>query len=145
MASSRIAVLLSTLDERIRPPLARWLRVRHGADHVHRFTVSGAEWKLLAGFPLAGSVVGRRLLRCAEALSPQVMAVLGYPQARGTSGGAARADVRRIVREIEAFEFPADVRGFWMTEEWSTGYLHPEVERTRAEAIADAGIRPTGP
>jgi hypothetical protein len=126
MALGRDAVVITTLDEGGPLPLSRWLRVLEGAGRVHRFTVSPAEWKLLAAHPLADSAIGRRLLRCVDAFPPPVVAVLGHERAGQPSRDAAQAEVMRIVRAVESCDPAARVRGFWMTDEGSTGCLHTD-------------------
>lgn len=130
MSFGRVALVLTTLDERIALPLTRRLRATGLAQHVHRVTLSPAQWEALAGGLAGAGRLRRRLAVSLHLFAPSVVAVLGHRSERGDALAAGAADataaaaatpfdeVARIVRTIRSWRTGAAVLGFWLTDDW---------------------------
>jgi hypothetical protein len=117
MSRRPTALLLTTLDERIRLPLTRWLRVSGQAATIHRLTVSAPEWDALSA-GVVPAALGRRILASAELHAPSVIAVLGHER---TGADDERRAVQRVVRAVRTLNAGADVEGYFMGASWATG------------------------
>lgn len=117
MSSRRTALILTTLDERIRLSLTRWLRVSERIERVHRISVSAAEWKALSA-GIVGGALQRRLIVFFELHHPKVIAILGYER---TGSEEEQREVQQAVRALQALNMEAEIRGFFMYASWATG------------------------
>jgi hypothetical protein len=116
------ALLLTTLDERIRLPLTTWLRVSERVGAVHRLTLSIPEWETLSKGFEPGLVLDRRVRESVELYAPKLVAVLGHE--RGDASDERRAVVQ-IVKTIRSFAIHSEIVGFFMCASWATGRLEP--------------------
>ena len=116
------ALLLTTLDERIRLPLTTWLRISERVGAVQRLTLSILEWEALSKGFEPGLVLDRRVRESVELYAPKLVVVLGHE--RGDTWDDRRA-VGQIVKTIRSLAIHPEVVGFFMCASWAAGRLEP--------------------
>jgi hypothetical protein len=112
---------INCMDGRAQEPVIAYLKEHYHLDYVDMITEAGADGALaLDNYPLREAIRTRAGISVNKHHSA-LIAVVGHTDCAGNPVDAAthREHIRLAVNRVRSWDFPAEVIGLWLDEEWN--------------------------
>lgn len=112
--------LVTCIDGRVQRPTILWMRERYNLDYVDVISEPGPDKLLAEGWPSDVVPVRHKVGFSIRAHASRLVAVCGHHDCAGNpvTPDEHRDQIRRSVRLMRAWEFPAEIVGLWLNERW---------------------------
>ena len=122
--------LVTCIDGRVQRPTILWMRDRFALDYVDVISEPGPDKLLAEGWPSDVLPVRKKVGFSIQAHASQLVAICGHYDCAGNPAtpDEHREQIRRSVRLIRAWAFPAEVVGLWLNDHWKIELVEPPLK-----------------